>query len=249
MAVELVNAGVTVIATGGAELPVFAAKAAAAKAEIPVVFVMGGDPVALGIVQSMARPAGATTGISMLTSVLENKRFGLLHEIVPAATAIAALIDPSRALAPTQTAELQDAALHAGVHLIVLNSHAGVDVESAFATAVSQGAGAVQLAASPNFLAKREQIVALAAQHRIPAIYEWRDFTDAGGLMSYGTDLADAYRQEGGYVAKVLNGVKPADLPVMQVTKFEFVINLKTAKTLGFEFAPTVLARADAVVE
>ena len=132
MAAELVNAGVTVLATGGAEFPVFAAKTAAAKAEIPVVFVMGGDPVALGIVPSLARPAGTTTGISMLTSALENKRFGLLHEIVPAAKTVAALIDASRALAPTQIAELQDAALHAGVRLIVVNSNAGIDVEFSF---------------------------------------------------------------------------------------------------------------------
>jgi putative ABC transport system substrate-binding protein len=249
LAQDLIRRRVKLIATGGAEVPVFAAKAAAEQEQIPVTFVIGGDPVKLGIVPSLARPAGHVTGISMFTSTLENKRFGLLHEVVPTAKSIAVLIDPSGAAAQTQLAEVTEAAAQSGVRIVVIRASRETEFAPAVAGAVAQGANALQICASPFFLAKREALVALAASHRIPAMYEWREFTEAGGLMSYGTDLADAYRQNGGYAAKILKGSKPADLPVMQVTKFEFVINPKTAKTLGFEFAPTVLARADAVIE
>jgi putative ABC transport system substrate-binding protein len=247
LAAELVRRQVTVIATGGAEFPPLAAKAATKT--IPIVFVMGGDPVKLGLVSSLARPTGNITGIWMLASALENKRLGLLHELAPKVNAIAALIDPSRAVAQAQIAELTEAAADADVRLIVLNATTEADFVPAFTKAIEGGAGAMQVCASPNYLAMREQLVPLAAHYRLPTIYEWREFTYAGGLMSYGTDLADAYRLEGGYVAKILKGAKPADLPIMQSTKFEFVINLKIAKALGLTIPPGLLSIADEVIE
>jgi putative ABC transport system substrate-binding protein len=195
------------------EYPPLAAEAATK--EIPIVFVMSVDPVKLGLVSSLARPAGNITGIQMFTSALENKRFGLLHELAPKGNAIAALIDQSRVVvAQAQVAELTEAARDAGVRLIVVNATTETDLAPAFAKAVEDGAGAMQVCASPNFLAMREQLVPLAARYRLPTIYEWREYTYAGGLMSYGTDLADAYRLEGGYVAKIL---KPADYAIHQV--------------------------------
>ena len=248
LAAELVRRQVTVIATGGAEFPPLAAEAATKT--IPIVFVMGVDPVKLGLVSSLARPAGNITGIQMFTTALENKRFGLLHEAVPNVSAVAALIDPSRAVvAQAQVAELAEAANAAGVRLIVLNATTEADFVPAFAKAIEDGAGAMQVCANPNFFAMREQLVPLAARYRLPTIYEWPEFTHAGGLMSYGTDLADAYRLEGGYVAKILKGAKPANLPIMQSTKFDFVINLKTAKALGLTIPPGLLSIADEVIE
>jgi putative tryptophan/tyrosine transport system substrate-binding protein len=248
LAAELVRRQVTVIATGGAEFPTLAAKAATKT--IPIVFVTGTDPVKLEFVSSLARPAGNITGIQMFTTALENKRFGLLHEVVPNVSAVAALIDPIRAVvAQAQVAELVEAANAAGVRLIVVNATTEADFVPAFAKAIEDGAGAMQVCANPNFFAMREQLVPLAARYRLPTIYEWREFTYAGGLMSYGTDLADAYRLEGGYVAKILKGAKPADLPIMQPTKFEFVINLKTAKALGLTIPPGPLSIADEVIE
>jgi ABC-type uncharacterized transport system substrate-binding protein len=241
LAAELVRHQVTVIATGGAEFPPLAAEAATKT--IPIVFVLGTDPVKLGLVSSLARPAGNITGIQMFTTALENKRFGLLHEVVPNVSAVAAL------MAQAQVAELAEAANAAGVRLIVVNATTEADFVPAFAKAIEDGAGAMQVCANPNFFAMREQLVPLAARYRLPTIYEWREFTYAGGLMSYGTDLADAYRLEGGYVAKILKGAKPADLPIMQSTKFEFVINLKTAKALGLTIPPGLLSIADEVIE
>jgi putative ABC transport system substrate-binding protein len=247
LAADLVRRGVTVIATAGGEQPALAAKAASKT--IPVLFVMGGDPVKLGVVPSLARPAGHVTGITMLTLSLENKRFGLLREMIPNARTIAALIDPSRPVARNQIEQMRAAATQVGVKLVIVQASNEADIDAAFSQIAAQGAGALLIGASPFFLSRRQQIVTLAAHHRLPTMYEWRDITEAGGLMSYGTDLADAYRQVGLYTAKVLKGAKPADLPVLQATKFEFVINLVTAKALGLEISPTVLARADAVIE
>ena len=248
LAAELVRRQVTVIAAGGAEFPPLAAEAATKT--IPIVFVMGVDPVKLGLVSSLARPAGNITGMQMFTTALENKRFGLLHEAVPNVSAVAALIDPSRAaVAQAQVAELAEAANAAGARLIVVNATTETDFVPAFAKAIEDGAGAMQVCANPNFFAMRERLVPLAARYRLPTIYEWPEFTHAGGLMSYGTDLADAYRLEGGYVAKILKGAKPAELPIMQSTKFDFVINLKTAKALGLTIPPGLLSIADEVIE
>jgi putative ABC transport system substrate-binding protein len=247
LADDLVRHQVAVIATMGGELPLLAAKAATTT--IPVVFVMGGDPVKLGAVASLARPGGNVTGIGMFTTALESKRFGLLHEIVPKASIVAVLINPTRAVAQTQFDEVSSAAGTAGVKIALIHATKESDFEQVFRQAAAQGAGAMQICADPYFFSQRKALVALAAQHRMPVMYEWRDFPDVGGLMSYGTDLANAYRENGRYVAKILNGAKPADLPVLQTTKFEFVLNLKTAKALGLDIAPTILARAEEVIE
>jgi putative ABC transport system substrate-binding protein len=246
-AADLVRRGVTVIATGGAERPILAAKAATNT--VPVVFVLGSDPIKLGIVTNIARPAGNVTGIHMLTPALESKRFGLLREMIPTAQTIAAMIDTSRDVARIQVEELRVAATTAGVKLVTIHASKESDFPPAFARMASEGAGALQICANPFFMARRQHLVTLAAHHRMPTMHDFREFAEAGGLASYGTDLADAYRHSGRYVARILDGAKPGDLPVMQTTKFEFVINLVTAKALGIEIAPTLLARADAVIE
>jgi putative ABC transport system substrate-binding protein len=247
LAADLVRRGVAAIATGGAEFPALAAKDATKT--IPVVFVVGDDPVKLGIVPSLARPAGNVTGISLLTASLESKRFGVLREMLPNAQSIAALIDPTRVLAQTQIDELRAAAAQAGVRLVIVHAITEADFTPAFAQMAAENVGALHVCANPFFMARRQQLVALAAHHRLPAIYEWRDFAEAGGLMSYGTDLADAYRQSGVYIARILKGTTPSDLPVMQAVRFEFVINLSTAKALGLDVPPMLLARADEVIE
>jgi putative ABC transport system substrate-binding protein len=248
MAADLVRLGVTVIATSGAEHPALAAKAATKT--IPIVFLMGGDPVKRGVVPSLARPAGNVTGINMFSSALESKRFNLLHQAVPAARTIAGMVNPNRgSTSESQKAELREAAMRFGVRLLVVEVHGDSEFEPAFAHLTKEGAGALQVCGAPYFFSRRQHLVALAARYRVPTIYESRQFVDAGGLMSYGTDLADAYRLEGGYVAKILKGAKPADLPVMQSTKFEFVINLKTAKVLSLEISPMLTALADDVIK
>ena len=247
LAEDLVRRRVAVIATMGGEQSLLAAKGATSS--IPLVFVTGADPVKLGAVTSLARPGGNITGIGMFTSALESKRFGLLHEIVPKAATIAAIINPTRAVAEAQAAEVRSAASTAGVKVIVLYASRNEDFETAFAQAAREGAGAIQVCADPYFFSQRESLVEIAGRHGIPTMYEWREFPQAGGLMSYGTDLANAYRENGRYVAKILHGAKPVDMPVMQTTKFEFVLNTKTAKAIGLEIAPTVLARADEVIE
>jgi len=251
LAEELVRRQVAVIATMGGERPLLAAKTATntATSSIPVVFVMGGDPVKLGAVASLARPGGNITGIGMFTSALEGKRFGLLHEIVPKANTIAALINPTRALKETQANEVHSAAAAAGVTAVVVHASRNDEFEAAFALAAREGAGALQVCADPYFFSQRQSLVEIAARHRLPTMYEWREFALAGGLMSYGTDLAHAYRENGRYVAKILRGASPVDMPVMQTTKFEFVLNTTTARALDLDIAPTVLARADEVIE
>jgi putative tryptophan/tyrosine transport system substrate-binding protein len=216
---------------------------------IPIVFSVGDDPVKLGLVASLNRPSGNITGFYIFASALEAKRLGLLHEMVPKATTIAVLVNPSFLDAENQLRDVQEAAARLGVQLVVLRADAESDFGAAFATLVQQRAGALLVCASPFFNARRQQLVALAARHSVPAIYEWRDFAATGGLMSYGTVLADAYRQTAVYAGRILKGAKPADLPVVQSTKFEFVINLNTAKALGIDVPPTFSARADEVIE
>ena len=244
---DLVRRQVRVIVAGGGTPVMLAAKAATTT--IPIVFTTGGDPVGSGLVISLNRPGGNMTGVYMFTSGLEAKRLGLLHEMVPKATTIAVLVNPNYADAENQLRDVQEAAAHLGVQLVVVRANVESDFDAAFSILVQKGAGALLVCASPFFNSRREQLAVLAARYGLPAIYEWREYAEAGGLMSYGTSLADAYRQAGVYAGRILKGEKPADLPVMQVTKFEFVINLSTAKTLGIQVPPTLAARADEVIE
>jgi putative ABC transport system substrate-binding protein len=227
-----------------------AAKAAkAATAIIPIVFGTGGNPVKDGLVASFNRPGGNATGISFLTPQLGAKRLELVHELLPKATAIAVLVNPNNPIADTQLRDLHETARAIGLQISVLNASSEHDLDVAFASIVQQRVGAVLISGDPFFNERRDGLVALAARNAVPAIYPWREFTAAGGLISYGASLSDAYRQSGVYVGKILKGVSPAALPVVQPIRFELVINLKTAKTLGIEVPATLLARADEVIE
>jgi len=247
MAGDLVDRSVDVIvATGGTA----AANAAyAATTKIPIIFISSVDPVASGLVISLNRPGGNATGVYVFQQILEGKRLGLLRELMSATGLIAVLLNPTNANFQTQLGSVQEAARTAGQQLDILSASTERDVDTAFATAIESRSGALLVGSDPFFDTRINQIVALAARHAIPAIYEGRDFVVAGGLASYGTSLADAYREVGIYTGRILKGEKPADLPVVQPTKFEFVINLKTAKALGLHVAPGLSARADEIIE
>ena len=247
LATDLVSRGVDVIAALGTPASALAAKAATTT--IPIVFVTGADPVRLGLVASLNRPGGNATGIYMLTSSLEAKRLELLHEAVPAAAAIGVIVDPNSPDTEFQLREMAEAAPQLGPRIKILQAATDNDITAAFAAVAEQRMEALLVGSSPNYRPREQQIVALAARHAVPTIYSFRGFSEAGGLMSYGTDLADAYRQAGVYAGRVLKGEKSTDLPVLQSTKVEFVINLKTAKSLGLAFPLPLLGRADEVIE
>jgi putative ABC transport system substrate-binding protein len=245
LAADLVARQVAVIvATGGSNLI-----AKAATSTIPIVCAVGADPVQLGLVESINRPGGNITGVSVFTTTLEAKRLELLHELVPRASVIGVLFDPNWSGASNQLPEVEAAARKIGQEIKVVNVSSEADIEAAFTSLTQARAGALSVTGNPFFLSQREQIIALAARHGIPAVYELRAFAEAGGLMTYGPSLADVYRQIGVYTARVLKGEKPADLPVLQPTKFELIINLKTAKALGLTIPPSLLATADEVIE
>jgi ABC-type uncharacterized transport system substrate-binding protein len=246
LASELVRRQVAVIFAGSTP-SLQATKAATAT--IPIVFVSAGDPVQLGVVASFNRPGGNATGVNLFTTELEPKKLELLQEFVPKAAMIGVLVNPSYVHAEMQSNTLQAAAGALGRQIHVVNASNESDIDAAFATLTQRRIGALLVTSIPIFTRLRSQLVALAERHAIPAIYGQREFVTAGGLMSYGTNLADAYRQGGLYTGRILKGEKPADLPVQQPTKYELAINLKTAKALGIEMPPMLLARADEVIE
>jgi putative ABC transport system substrate-binding protein len=247
LADDLVRRHVAVIGAVSGTPAALAAKTATTA--IPIVFGNGGDPIASGLVASLNRPQGNITGATFYTVELAGKRLSLLRELVPTATVIGFLVNPKN---PAEEPEIKDAYAAAralGVRLLVLNTISEHDIDVAFTTLREQRAGALVVGSDPLFFGFYHKLVELAARHAIPTIYIVREFPEAGGLMSYGSKQNDAYNQAGIYVAKILQGTKPADLPVMQPTRFEFVINLKTAKALGLTVPPSLLATADEVIE
>ena len=230
--------------------PTAALAAKAAIATIPIVFIVKEDPVRLGLVASLARPGGNLTGINILTAEVTATRLDLLRELMPSATRVSVLVNPVNATnTDTTLREMAAAARTTGLQVKVLNASTSREIEAAFATLLHERPDALFVGAEPYFYGRRVQLVVLAASHRLPAIYSQRDFVEAGGLMSYGTNIADAFRQIGVYAGRILKGTKPADLPVVQASKFELVINLPTARVLGLEVPPMLLARADEVIE
>jgi putative ABC transport system substrate-binding protein len=246
LARDLVRAQVATICAGS---PPAAVAAKAATTTIPVVFTSGEDPIKLGLVASYNRPGGNVTGVALLIDVLSAKRLGLLREIVPSATLVAVLLNPAWPTFDTQLNDVQEAARAIGQQIHVLRANTEREIDAAFDTAKEVRAGAMMVGPSTFFTVRRDQIVGLAARNALPTIYGQREFIGAGGLMSYATSLADAYRQAGIYTGKILGGARPAELPVVQSAKFELLINLKTAKALGLQLPDKLLALADEVIE
>jgi putative ABC transport system substrate-binding protein len=247
MAAELIDKGVAVIVATGGENVALAAKAA--NDTIPIVYAGGGDPVQAGLVASLNKPGGNVTGFNQFTYELEPKRIGLLRQLVPAADRIAVLVNANNPRGSPAIREVAEATARVGLKLTIASVGDERDFDSAFVRFVREKAGALLVSADPYFNTRRAQLVGLAARYRLPAIYEFREFALAGGLVSYGSNLANAYRQVGVYTSRILKGAKPADLPVLQPTIFELVINLGTAKALTFDVPATLLASADEVIE
>jgi putative ABC transport system substrate-binding protein len=247
LASDLVDRRVVAIAALGGDIAAIAAKAATTA--IPIVFVNGSDPVKSGLVASINRPAGNVTGVSLFASAVDAKRLELLHALVPDVAIVGVLNNVFVAETDARSRALEVAAKSIGLQLSFFNINDDSDFDATFASLADRGVGALFVSGSPFFISRRDRLVSLVARHRIPAIYAWRELIDAGGLTSYGANVAGSYRQAGVYIGRILKGEKPADLPVQQPTKFEFVINLKTAKALGLTIPPNLLALADEVIE
>jgi putative ABC transport system substrate-binding protein len=247
LAADLVRRMVSVIVATGGTPSALAVKSATKT--IPVVFTVGADPVSLGLVESLNRPAGNMTGVNLLVSTLGAKRLGLMRDLVPTARLMAMLVNPDNVLAKLQQVDIQQAAVAINQDLRILTASSERELDAAFESMLQFGVQALLVGSDAFFNSRRDKITTLAARHRIPALYEEREFAVAGGLISYGTSISDGYRQAGLYTGRVLRGEKPADLPVVQVTKFELVINLKTAKTLGVKISDNFLTLADEVIE
>ena len=245
LAAELVGRKVDVIVAFGGGAP---RAAKAASQTIPIVFAIGGDPIAIGLVASLARPGGNVTGVSWLGGELTSKRLELISELVPHAKAIALLVNPKNPQT-RMVGEMQEAARAKGLQLPILYAGSESEIDAAFAFLVQGNADALVVTAEPFINSRRQQIVELATRHGVPAIYGIREYADAGGLISYGASLKAAYRLVGVYAGRILKGAKPADLPVQQSTNFELVVNLKTAKALGLTVPPSIVTRADEVIE
>jgi putative tryptophan/tyrosine transport system substrate-binding protein len=247
LAAELVGRQVSVLVGLGGDDSALAAKQATST--IPIVFGMGGDPVKAGLVDSFNRPGGIATGFTLLTNQLEPKRIGLLHELVPGVPLVGALLNPDFAPSALQLRDIEDAARAINLKLFVASANNDAELNAAFVSMVQQRVGAVLVSANPYFDTRRDQIIALAAQNKLPAFYHFREFVVSGGLISYGPRITDGYQQAGVYAGRILKGAKPADLPVLQPTKFELVINLKTANALGLVVPNSMQLLADEVIE
>jgi len=247
MAVDLVSRRVNVLTAVGGDPSPRAAKRATAS--IPIVFGMGGDPVKDGLVESFNRPGGNVTGMTLMTNLMEPKRFGLLRDLVPDARLVGVLVNPNFAPSARQLQQIEEAAGRIGQRLVVAQASTDAELDAGFVALVKRRADALLVAADPYFDTRRDRIVGFARRERLPAIYQFREYVLAGGLLSYGISITDAYRQFGVYTATILNGAKPADLPVLQPTKFELVINLKTAKDVGVKISDNLLSLADEVIE
>jgi putative ABC transport system substrate-binding protein len=247
LAADLVRRQVSVVFAGGGAEPAVAAKAATSK--IPIVFANGVDPVEVGLVASLSRPGGNITGVTFRINTLGPKELEALHDLQPQATVVAALINPNLVTTTSQSKDVEMAASALGLQVRVLNANTEREIETVFESLPQVRAGGLVIGANAFFFSRRDQIVGLAARYSVPTVYPWREAVVAGGLMSYGANVADAYRLAGKYASRILNGEKPADLPVQQSTNTELVINLKTAKSLGLTLPTTLLGRADEVIE
>jgi putative ABC transport system substrate-binding protein len=247
LAADLVSRRVAVLAALGGDVSALAAKQATST--IPIVIGIGGDPIKAGLVESISRPSGNVTGYTLLTSEMEPKRLGMLHDLVPGAAVIGVLLNPNFPPVARQLQEIEAAARTIGQQLFIWKASNDAELNAGFVSLVEQRVGALLIAADPYFDTRRDRIIAFTAQNRLPAMYQFREFAVAGGLISYGPSITDAYRQAGIYAGRILKGTKPADLPVLQPTKFEFVINLRTAKALGLTIPAGLISFADEVIE
>jgi putative tryptophan/tyrosine transport system substrate-binding protein len=247
LAADLVQQRVAVITAVGGEPSAVAAKAATST--IPIVFGIGGDPVRVGLVESFNRPGGNVTGVTVLSNMMEPKRLGLLRELAPGAELVGVLVNPNSPGAARHAPDIEEAARRIGQRIVIAKAGTDDELEAAFVSLLRERVGALLVAADAYFDTRRDRIVAFAARQRLPAIYQFREYAVAGGVLSYGVSITEGYRQYGLYTAKILGGTKPADLPVQQVTKFELIINLKTAKALGITISDNLLSLADEVIE